>query len=288
MNPQLTLPHVLQLNGDLLVQTRSGVAQVLKRGKPLSPREPGFGKKFSRGFGFVTESLRCVITGDAPRCVARGDLFAAPGDFLDDSLFVDHQREGFAHARVVERLPCHVKANEIRAEVRKAVEVRPLEQNVEQFDRDQVFIPNDIGGAGLVKVQGGVGAGAGQQVHNFTAGVRGVPVTPVLAQPDAVIDPPGNQFVGAAAGHRMRHQPAVAIFFDGLARHHAQRHVSAEVEEERRGIFQFDAQRVVIHRFHSHLRSVSDVAAAILLAVFQVKQHTGILACRSRIQHAQP
>ena len=132
------------------------------------------------------------------------------------------------------------------------MEIRSLEQNVEQFDRDQVFIPNDIGGAGLVKVQGGVGAGAGQQVHNFTAGVRGVPVTPVLAQPDAVIDPPGNQFVGAAAGHRMRHQPAVAIFFDGLARHHAQGLQRAEVEEKRRWIIQLNAQSVCIGGLHSH------------------------------------
>src|SRR5205814_4563036 len=123
---------------DLLVQTRSGVAQVMKRRKTLSAREPGFGQKSSRGFGFITESLRCVITGDAPRRIARSDLFAAPGDFLDDSLFVDRQREGFAHARVVERLPRHVKANEICAEVGKTVEVGPLEQNVEQFPRHEV------------------------------------------------------------------------------------------------------------------------------------------------------
>src|SRR5439155_13215406 len=78
-------PHCLKFNCDLLLQLRRGVEEIMKRRKSLSARKPGIGQKPARQLRIVAQALRRFVTTSSWRCVSRGNLPAAFGDFRTNS-----------------------------------------------------------------------------------------------------------------------------------------------------------------------------------------------------------
>ena len=58
MQAEFAPPHVLQLDGDLFVQTRGGITQVFKRGKSLAVGKAPLREELSRQFRIEPEAIR--------------------------------------------------------------------------------------------------------------------------------------------------------------------------------------------------------------------------------------
>src|SRR6185369_1055601 len=125
--------------------------------------------------------------------------------------------------RVIQRLASHVEPVKVGAEVIESVEVGSFHQHVQQLGRDQVLVPDNVGSAGFVQVQRRVRSADRQDVDDLAAGAGGVPITRIFSQAHLVVQAPCFELVGAAGGQGALGQPAVAVFFDGLARNDRQR-----------------------------------------------------------------
>ena len=199
VDPEFAAPHALQLHGDGLVEFALAV-EVGDHGKTLAAGEAGLGEQAP---GLVRVAPRAagerVVAARSGRNKAVGRQFAGAGDAVHDGLLVDDEAEGAAHARVGERALGAVVAQEVGAEERRGVEVVALLDLAEERGRDEALVHHEVGLSGRVEVEGGVGLAHGDDVDGLEGDVGGVPVARVLAQADAVVEPPLLEHVGAVA-----------------------------------------------------------------------------------------
>ena len=168
------------------------------------------------------------------------------------------------------------------------MEIGPLFQLPEQRGGREALVHHHVGEAGRVEIESGVRAGRGDHVHALQRDRGGVPVARIFLQPHAVKRPPLPQHESAVAGEVRGLARPVGMFLHRGAMHREQRGKGAEIEEERRRIFERDLDRVGIGRTHPDGGEVRGLALAESLRAANVIELVGILRGRGREQRAPP
>src|SRR2546426_11054753 len=114
----------------------------------------------------------------------------------------------------------------------ESMETGPFGQYAQQLRRNEVLVPDNVGHAGLIETKRGVGRASGQDVYQLISSVGSVPIAWIPSKAHLVIEPPGDQFVGAAGRQGPLIEPAIAVLFDSLSWHNRERWKGAEIKEK--------------------------------------------------------
>ncbi len=212
------------------------VNHIIKNGEALAAGEAGLGEEAAGGFRVVAEAFGSFIMGRAVGDEMAGDGLAAAEDFLGEALFINGEGEGLADARIFERRLGGVDAQEVGAEVWERVEIGAFIEDIQQFVGEVIAVPDDVGLAGFVEVEGRAGNAHGEEIDGGALGVGIVPVKGILAEADFVVEAPGFEEVRAAGGKVFGAQPAIGILVDHLAGDDGEGLEGAKAEEEGGGM----------------------------------------------------
>ena len=224
-----------------------------------------------------------------------GDL-AGLGDLLADVLARDGEGQGAPHERVVQGRLGDVDSVEVRAQVGDRVEVLPGHQLLDDVGRrhvDPVALPREV------EVERRRVRLHGQGVDRLEGDVVRVPVAGVLDEADAVVHAAELHHVGPVADDVLGAQPlllpavgeALLGLLDVAAVHREHRVEGHELQEERRGRLQPEAERVLIGRGDPdgvepvHGAAVLDLGGEGLGAL-DVPEHVGVLGRRLGVEEA--
>ncbi len=116
-----------------------------------------------------------------------GRNFAASGQFFHDALAISGKRKCLPHANVIQPFARHIKPIKEQAEITEGVKIRPFHENIQQLDRHQVLVPNNVRHAGFVKIQSCIWRAYRQDVDEFVPGIRCVPISGVLSHANFVV-----------------------------------------------------------------------------------------------------
>jgi hypothetical protein len=165
--------------------------------------------------------------------------------------------------------------------------VRSLLEQIHQLGRQERAIENHVRLPRLVKVERRARALDGQEIDHLVQHIRGVPVSGVAPDANLLAQPPRDERVRSARGQRLARQPAVAVLFDRLPRHHGQGAERADIREKRRGRHELDAQGANIQRLDAEFGRWH-LAPADGLAVLHEEKLARVIGGGIRIDHATP
>ena len=168
------------------------------------------------------------------------------------------------------------------------MEVGALFEFVQELVGDEPLVHEEVGLARGVEVEGGVGFADGEDVDAFHGDAVAVPVMGVAFKPDAVVDAPLFQDVGAVADEFAGLGPVVGEAFDRGEVDRGEGDEGAEVEEVGGGVFEGDFEGGGVEGADADLGEIGDAALVEVARAAQVVELRGIFGAGGGVEGAPP